>query len=509
MMMFRKLLALSVALATLPALAQQPQTAPAAHHLFFHVTLSPKFPRPVSGRMLVFLVQGSGKKELSREEKAYVAAREVDALAPGASVDVDGDEIASPQGMSQAPAGDYQAQVFLDVDHSFAYNGAGPGDYGDDPVALPALQPATAAPIALTLDQVAPPRPAHALSAGIEPFQFESPSLTAFWGRPILLRGYVVLPPSYAANAQAKYPTAYFTHGFGATFAYLQRPAESFRKMMDAKQMPEMIWVLLDESFPTGTVEFADSVNNGPWGHALTTELIPDLEHRYRMDAVSSGRFLNGHSSGGWATLWLQVAYPQIFGGTWSTSPDPSDFHNFTGPDLYAAHANVYRMPDGTPWMLVRDKGKDVMSLEQYARQEAVLGAYGGQMSSFDWVFSPKGPSGAPLPMFDRMTGDVDPAVRDYWAAHYDIGAKVKREWPRTGPDLKGKIHLIVGTADTFHLDESARLLEQDLKALGADAHFTYLPGKTHFDLYKEGDDPQALLKKIAVEMYAVARPKP
>ena len=124
-----------------------------------------------------------------------------------------------------------------------------------------------------------------------------------------------------------------------------------------------MIWVMLNESFSTGTVEFADSVNNGPWGFALTRELIPNLERQYRMDARPNGRFLTGHSSGGWATLWLQVAYPTIFGGTWSTAPDPSDFHNFTGPDIYAPHANVYRHPDGSPWMLMRMDRRDVVSL--------------------------------------------------------------------------------------------------------------------------------------------------
>ncbi|MGA8669005.1 MAG: hypothetical protein WB679_03985 [Terracidiphilus sp.] len=69
----------------------------------------------------------------------------------------------------------------------------------------------------------------------------------------------------------------------------------------------------------------------------------------------ANGRFLQGHSSGGWATLQLQVNYPRIFGGTWSTSPDPSDFHDFTGVDLYADHANVYKRSDGTSYPLVRD----------------------------------------------------------------------------------------------------------------------------------------------------------
>jgi hypothetical protein len=225
------------------------------------------------------------------------------------------------------------------------------------------------------------------------------------------------------------------------------------------------------------------------------------------MDARPSGRLLNGHSSGGWATLQLQVNYPQVFGGTWSTSPDPSDFHNFTGPDLYSPHANLYHKADGTAWPIMRDKGQVQATLEQLAKLEAVLGPYGGQMSSFDWVFSPKGPSGAPEPMFDRVTGDVDPQVVAYWHDHYDLAHLTEEHWARNGNLLKGRIHLFVGTADTFYLDGSAHLFEARLNRLGAASHFTYIPDRTHFDLYKIGDDRMGLMWQIMSEMYAVARP--
>ena len=66
---------------------------------------------------------------------------------------------------------------------------------------------------------------------------------------------------------------------------------------------------------------------------------------------------------------------------------------------------------------------------------------------------------------------------------------------------------MIVGDADTFYLDGAARRLKAVLDGLGAKAEVRFLPGKTHFDLYVEGDDRRALLKKIAWEMHAVARP--
>jgi hypothetical protein len=106
------------------------------------------------------------------------------------------------------------------------------------------------------------------------------------------------------------------------------------------------------------------------------------------------------------------------------------------------------------------------------------------------------------MPLFDRGTGTIDPEVAEYWEKHYDIANLLRTNWKKIGPLLNGKIHLTVGTADTFHLDAPARLLEQTIKDLGGKASFTYLEGRTHFDLYKGG-----LSERIAREMYAVARP--
>ena len=225
------------------------------------------------------------------------------------------------------------------------------------------------------------------------------------------------------------------------------------------------------------------------------------------MDARPSGRFLTGHSSGGWATLWLQVRYPRLFGGSWPTSPDSSDFHDFTGIDIYRAGADAYRKPDGSLGPLIRANGKVLATFQDFAQLEAVIGPYGGQISSFDWVFSPRGPDGRPQPLFDRATGRIDPQVVAYWRETYDIAHIVERDAARLRPDLDGKVHLVVGTADTFYLDQSARLLEAAMKRAGVRASFRYVPGRTHGDLYGIGADRQGLVKVIAWEMYRVARP--
>ena len=136
-----------------------------------------------------------------------------------------------------------------------------------------------------------------------------------------------------------------------------------------------------------------------------------------------------------------------------------------------------------------------------------MLGPYGGQIASFDWVFSPKSKSGAPEPMFDRTTGDVNPAVVAYWHDHYDLAHIVETHWKERGVALKGRIHLIVGTADTFYLDGAAHKFDAVLSRLGADAHFTYVPDRTHFDLYTVGEDRQGLFDQIGQQMWEMARP--
>jgi enterochelin esterase-like enzyme len=445
-----------------------------------------------------------------------VAAQEIHDLEPGDSVELNADQMAFPKPFSELSAGLYEVQAVLDVAHNYNYTGRVPGDWISNVVMLAGWKPGSTAEPEIVLDHQAEEDPqrkatfeklkatATADVARLE--EFESPVLTRFWGRSTKIQAWVVLPPEYAKGGET-YPTVYWTHGFGGGIDGALVSGLRIYERMKAGKMPPMIWVMLDESCRQGTHEFADSVNDGPWGMALTTEFIPAMEKKYRMDARRDGRFVQGHSSGGWASLQLEINYPKVFGGTWSTSPDPSDFHDFTNIDLYAEHANAYRMQDGSAVPLIRDKGKVLGTFEQFARLEQVLGPYGGQIASFDWVFSPKSESGAPQPMFDRSNGDVDPRVVAYWHDHWDLANVVQTHWAERGADLKGRIHVYVGTADTFYLDGAAHKMDSVLQGLGAEAHFTYIPDRTHMDLYGVGDDKQGLFDEISQQMWDVARP--
>src|SRR5579859_904810 len=488
------------------AISASAQISTDGQHVRFRITLSPDLGNEAAeGRLILLLSNQKDPAKVIEPEigfhdfKVWLAAGEVQHLVPGASVEIDPDVLAYPEPWSHAAVGDYQVMAVLDVNHHYAYNGLESGDLRSAVTPLKHFDPASSQIVDLNLTERVHELSAK-LPASMVQLDFVSPALSEFWGRPIHMRGIVLLPPDYAKNKGRRFPTVYWTHGFTASFRYLQSVGASYYKGMSENKLPEMIYVLLDQECPGGTHEFADSVNNGPWGTALTKELIPYLEHKYRMDAKPSGRFLTGHSSGGWAALWLQVTYPTVFGGTWPTSPDPSDFRSFTGPNLLK-DKNFYHKADGSKWMLIRSNGKDVMSLEDFSRMERVLGDYGGQITSFEWVFSPRGADGRPEQLFNRDTGEIHAEVAQAWEK-YDISTILHARAAKLRPLLQDKIHLTVGTVDTFHLDEAALLLEETLKETGIRAHINFLPGKDHFNLYDGG-----LREQIAKEMEDVARP--
>ncbi|HUK86394.1 MAG TPA: alpha/beta hydrolase-fold protein [Terriglobales bacterium] len=480
----------------------------AAEPLRFRVTLAPELGTgTVSGRLLVFLQAGTAAKrplapDFLEPQKVWMEAIEVHDLVPGRPLEV-APTLAFPKPFAEAAPGDYQLMAVLDTRHTFAYSGLGEGGLRSEVITMKSFNPAAAAPVEFSLS-VRVPGETVGESETLKLVEMESPRLSRFWGRPVTMKAAVLLPPSYAASPGRKYPTVYVVHGFEGTHisgALYQAPR--LAQEMAAHQRPEMIYVFLDGQCPLGHHEFADSVNNGPWGESLVREFIPYLEKQFHMDGVARGRLLTGHSSGGWSTLWLETHYPAVFGGTWSTSPDPPDFRSLTDVDLLAGE-NLYRKADGTPRNLVRYHGRQIMSIEEYVRLEEVEGDYGGQFESFNAVFSPRGDDGRPMPMFDTTTGAPYPEVVKEWEENYDIDAYLKRNWVRLRPELRGKLHLWVGAEDNFHLEDGVRLLEQTLEQLGgAEARVTYVPGRDHFDLYRGG-----LSQEIARQMYAVARPE-
>lgn len=495
----------------------------------FAVTLPPGFGGDAGGRLLLFAEPATPKnanadsvdKQDAGDDGVSVAAREVAGFGRAHSVVIDTQQTAFPAGFAALPPGDYRVQAVLDRDGDYGYAGRGPGDLVSKVVTI--RLPLASAP-SIALDHAVPPAAGQFDTTDLPPGAVQqiaasrphlhderiaSPALTRFRGTPQSVAAWVLTPPGYDPKARTTYPTVYTAGGFGGNHRLDGQMLSKIWHLEETGVIRPMIWVYLDYGAATGTTEFADSLNNGPWGEALTRELIPALEARYRMDAKPSGRFLTGHSSGGWFALWAMVRYPALFGGSWPTSPDPADFRDFLGVDLYAPGANLYRDANGAARPLVRDHGTILATIEGSARLETVLGRHGGQLQAFDWVFSPRRADGTPAPLFDRESGAVDPLVASYWRDHYDIGHRIETDWPRLKHDLDGKIHVTVGAADSFYLDGAVHRLEAAFHTVGGRADFTYVPDASHSmsEVYARGGDRAALWKQMTEAMYAIARP--
>jgi len=318
--------------------------------------------------------------------------------------------------------------------------------------------------VSLVLDQVVPERHFDE-TRWSKLVSIRSRLLSQFHQHDVSLRCCVTLPASYDDHPERRYPVIYEIPGFGGTHFHGRRTRPVKEQN---EQGVEFIRVMLDPSCPRGHHVFADSANNGPVGQALVQELIPEVDRRFRTIADSRARFLTGHSSGGWSSLWLQITYPEVFGGVWSTAPDPVDFRDFQRINLYASGANMYVDSEGERRPLAIAGGEVRLWYDDFAWMEHVLGP-GGQLHSFEAVFSPRGDDGQPLPLWDRETGEIDSDVALSWEP-YDIRLVLERNWDRLGPQLAGKIHIFMGSADTFLLDGATRLLKESLANLGSDA---------------------------------------
>jgi S-formylglutathione hydrolase FrmB len=442
-----------------------------------------------SGRVVVYLGTGNEEPRFGPNwfsPKPCYSADVKNADAKKGVTISNGVAVGYPGKLKDLVPGEYTVQAVFDRNLGGRAIGDSAGNLYSIPITLK-LDPHSSGLVKLTCDQVVED---HRLTETdrVKEFRLESPLLSAWYKRPTFLKAAVLLPEAYAAEPNRKFPIYYEIPGFGGDAVHVGAGAVS-STLRDKEQF---IVVILDPNCPTGHCVFADSANNGPWGQALTTELIPALEKQYRTFGVTDTRYVGGHSSGGWSSLWLQVAYPEVFGGVWSTSPDPVDFRDFQKIDLYQPGVNMFTDPAGDPRPLARQGGKAILFYKPFSDMERPI--RGEQLGSFEAVFSPKGKDGQPVKLWNRDTGAVDMNVSHEWQK-YDIDLKLRSEWSTIAPKLAGKLHVFTGDVDTFYLEGAVRLLKTDLSILGSDAEIEIVPGD-HFTMMS-----QALRTKINHEM--------
>ena len=428
---------------------------------------------PVSARVILFFSRPAGREP--RYSSPYtdiqpVYAIDVNNLRPGERVVFspekfqDPGALAFPGPFSRLEAGTWYVQVLFDIDKIEPdYNAEGnlysrvsqyePTSRGREEVELVA-------------DQVIRSRLQLRDTDRVKLVEIRSKLLSDFHGRDVKLRAGVVLPSAYNVKTEQQFPVLYTIPGFGGDHTSAWRMGNSGNR--------EMIQVILDPKVPLGHSVLANSANNGPVGDALVQELIPEIEKRFRAIPHPYGRLVTGHSSGGWASLWLQVAYPDFFGGCWSFVPDPVDFTHFQTMNIYK-DLNGHWTDEGYPRPLARSGGEVIATFGDVDRREYVVG-YGGQLDSFNAVFSPRGENGEPLPVMDKLTGIIDHKVAEYWK-RYDIRLVLENNWATLGPKLKGKLHIVAGGWDTYYLALAVVSLRDFLETTDYDGYVEILPG--------------------------------
>jgi len=327
--------------------------------------------------------------------------------------------------------------------------------------------------LALT-DVVSAPEPL-ATNEWIRLVEVRSELLSTFHKRDIFLRAGVLLPKGYSESAK-RYPVVYEVPGFGGRHTDLPGFLEGKdgKAWQEGKFGYEALLVVLDPEVPLGHSVFANSDNNGPVGDALIRELIPAIESQFRVIPESRARVVTGHSSGGWSSLWLQVVNADFFGGCWSSAPDPVDFRYFQTMNIYEDR-NGHWTREGQPRPLARDRHEARQCFTKFNHWEYVTGP-GGQLESFNAVFSRRGADGRPEQIMDKLSGEINPAVAESWK-RYDIRLILEQNWSTLGPKLHGKIHVLCGSWDTYYLENGVRGLSDFLRETDYSGYVEFVPG--------------------------------
>jgi hypothetical protein len=371
-----------------------------------------------------------------------------------------------------------------------------PGNFYSRPAKM-TLDPKKEELVRIVLDQEIPPIPDPPETKYIKHVKIQSKLLSDFWGRPMYLGAHVLVPEGFEAHPEARYPLI-INHGhFPYTFdgfretppdpdlkpdyserfrisgynRIVQEYAYAFYKYWIASDTPRVLIIEIQHANPYYDDSYAvNSANLGPYGDAITYELIPYIEKKFHGIGQGWARFLYGGSTGGWEALGVQVFYPDEYNGCWAACPDPIDFRAYTLVNIYEDR-NAYYLDSAwkrTPRPGQRNYlGQVSTTLEESNHRELVIGTHsrsGDQYDIWEAVFSPLGEDGYPKRIWDKMTGEIDRSVAEYWKEHYDLRYILERDWKMLGPKLKGKIHIYCGDMDNFYLNNAVYLTEDFLK---------------------------------------------
>ena len=445
-----------------------------------------------------------------------ILGKNVDQWAIGATQSIAQEAYGFPkERLSDIPAGDYYVQVLLHKYETFHLKngkvvklpmdrGEGqhwnlaPGNIYSKPIKIH-FDPKNTEVVQLTIDQIIPPIIEPTDSKYIKHIKIQSKLLTEFWGRPMYLGAHILLPEGFDTHQNVKYPLAIYHGHFPADLSGFsttppnpnlipdtsarfnitgynkiqEEEAYQFYKQWTGPNFPRVLAIEIQHATPYYDDSYAvNSANMGPYGDAITYELIPEIEKQFRGIGQGWARFTYGGSTGGWEALAVQVFYPNEYNGAYAACPDPIDFNHYTTINIYKDENAYYAKSDFKD--LARPSHRNYLghinsTIKETNQRELALGTHsrsGDQYDVWEAVFSPMGEDGYPKRIFDKHSGTIDKSVAAYWKENYDLAHIIKRDWPKIGEQLKGKIHLYVGDMDNYYLNNAVYTAEDMLKQL-------------------------------------------
>jgi Putative esterase len=450
--------------------------------------------RAFTGRLLVVLGRTDGREPRldigqTGMTTAPILGRDVAGLGPGKEAILDDRTIIFPiEHLGNLDPGIYAIQAILHTNPDLNVLNA-PGDLYSL-VKKVKLDPAIGGTVALELSRAIPAETLPPDTELVKYVKIRSRLLSEFHRRPIFLRAGVILPRDFARQPERRYPLRVHIGGYGARFTGVGgriTAGAGFHDLWMADNTPRMILVGLDGAGPLGDPYQVNSANNGPYGDAVTRELIPYIERNFRGIGLGSARVLDGASTGGWVSLALQVFYPDFWNGTWSFCPDGVDFRSFQLVNIYENH-NAYINPYGFERPAARDMSGEVrFTMRHECSLENVLGRgdswtmSGGQWAAWNAAYGPREDDGRPVPLWNPRTGVINRAAAAHWKA-YDLRQVLEQNWAVLGPKLRGKIHIWVGDADDFFLNNAVHQLDESLSRAqpAYEGSISYGPGQGH-----------------------------
>ena len=443
-----------------------------------------------------------------------IFGKNVEGWQKGESITFTSEELGYPiENLNEIPEGTYQAQALLHVYETFNLstghtvklpmdNGEGqqwnrsPGNIYNIPVEVSIG--GNSSNLDLVIDTVIPPIEEPEDTEWVKHIKFKSEKLSEFWGRDMYLGAHVLLPKGFDEHPEAKYPLMIFHGHFPSDFGdwrttppdpnlepeyserfgvegyniIQQQEAYNFYKRWNSEDFPRFIIIEIQHPTPYYDDSYAvNSAAQGPYGDAITYELIPHIEQKFRGIGEGWARFLYGGSTGGWEALAVQVKYPEEYNGCFAACPDPIDFRAYCLVNIYEDE-NAYFYDSEFRTLEIpghRDYlGQINTTVKDYNRLELVLGdksRSGQQWDIWEATYSPLGEDGYPKRLWDKYSGDIDHEVAKYWQENYDLRYILERDWEKLGPELRGKIHIYCGDMDNYYLNNAVYLMEDFLES--------------------------------------------